>query len=56
MLDLFIIEEIRRREETPPYEQPRVDIPEYDPDWIPDPVSTGSSDRGIVIIETGWHP
>jgi hypothetical protein len=54
MLDMFIIEEIRKREEGP-VEQPRVYIPEFDPDWrpSPEPVSTGSSDRGVTIIETG---
>jgi hypothetical protein len=52
MLDAYIIDEIRRREEVE--DRPRVDIPEYEPDqqgWYEPGVSTGSSDRGVTIID-----
>jgi hypothetical protein len=55
MLDLYIIEEIRKREQ--PEERPTVDIPEYEPDnrrppgWYEPGVATGSADRGVVIID-----
>jgi hypothetical protein len=50
MLDAFIIDEIRRREEVE--DRPTVDIPYWDPDWTPpEPMDTGSSDRGVTIID-----
>jgi hypothetical protein len=54
MLDTFIIEEIRRREEARRREQerPRLPIPERDLPRPPDSeAEEGDPERGVVIID-----
>jgi len=53
MLDYWIIEEIRRRDERRRYERPVLEIPLYPPDLVEDDARSREEEpeRGVVVID-----